>query len=57
MSRWWQRRSLRFRLALWYAVGGMLLLSIFSATIYLFVSQRMAQPLGGHVETLAGLGK
>ena len=45
MSRWWQRRSLRFRLALWYAAGGTLLLSIFSATIYLFVSQRIAQPL------------
>ena len=45
MKRWWQRRTLRFRLALWYAGGGALLLSVFSATIYLYVSQRMAQPL------------
>lgn len=45
MRRWWQRRTLRFRLALWYAAGGALLLSIFSATIFLYVSQRMARPL------------
>jgi heavy metal sensor kinase len=45
MNEWWQRRTLRFRLALWYAVGGTLLISAFSATLYLFVSQRMARPL------------
>jgi two-component system, OmpR family, sensor kinase len=46
MNRWWERRSLRFRLALWYGVGGTLLLAGFSATLYLFVAQKMAQPLG-----------
>jgi heavy metal sensor kinase len=45
VKRWWQRRTLRFRLASWYAVGGALLLAVFSATIYLYVSQRMARPL------------
>lgn len=45
MKRWWGRRTLRFRLALWYAVGGTLLLAAFSATIYLFVQERMARPL------------
>lgn len=42
---WWSRRTIRFRLALWYAVGGTLLLTVFSATIYLFVALRMARPL------------
>jgi two-component system OmpR family sensor kinase len=45
MRRWWQGRTLRFRLALWYAVVGTLLLAVFSATIYFYVSERMALPL------------
>ncbi len=32
MKRWLQTRTLRFRLALWYGVGGTLLLAGFSAT-------------------------
>ena len=42
---WWNRRTLRFRLALWYAVGGSLLLALFTATIYLYVYDRMGRPL------------
>jgi two-component system OmpR family sensor kinase len=42
---WWRRRTLRFRLGVWYAGVGTLLLAGFSATIYLFVAQRMARPL------------
>ena len=45
MSRWWRRRTLRFRLAVWYAVGGTLLLTSFSAAIYLYVYDRMGRPL------------
>lgn len=45
MRQWWLRRSLRFRLALWYAVGGAVLLTAFSATLYMYVTRRMAQPL------------
>lgn len=45
MKNWWQDRSLRLRLALWYGLGGSLLLAIFSATLYAFVARRMAQPL------------
>jgi len=45
MKAWWQRRTLRFRLALWYGVGGTLLLAGFSATLYLYVAQTMARPL------------
>lgn len=45
MIAWWERRTLRFRLAVWYAVGGTLLLTSFTATIYLFVYERMGRPL------------
>lgn len=49
MRRWWERRTLRFRLAVWYGVGGTLLLAGFSATLYVFVAQRLAQPLDLHL--------
>lgn len=45
MKRWWERRTLRFRLALWYAAGGVVLLAGFSATLYFYVADRMARPL------------
>jgi heavy metal sensor kinase len=45
VTQWWQRRPLRFRLALFYTVGGTLLLAGFSATLYFYVSQRIARPL------------
>jgi heavy metal sensor kinase len=41
----WSHRSLRFRLAWWYGLGGTLLLAGFSAALYGFVARRMAQPL------------
>jgi len=47
LREWWRRRPLRVRLALWYAVGGTLLLASFSATlVFFYVSERMARPLG-----------
>lgn len=45
MIAWWGRRTLRFRLAVWYGVGGTLLLTSFTATIYFFVYERMGRPL------------
>lgn len=39
------RRTLRFRLAAWYAIGGTLLLAAFSGTVYWYVDYAMAQPL------------
>ncbi len=45
MRHWWRQRTLRFRLATWYALGGVLLLSAFSTTLYFFVARRVAQPL------------
>lgn len=43
--RWWARRSIRSRLALWYAAGGTLLLTGFAATLYSYVALRLARPL------------
>ncbi len=42
MTAWLQPRSLRLRLALWYALGGTVLLAIFSALLYGFVARRVA---------------
>lgn len=44
MKKWWAHRTLRFRLSLWYAVGGIVLLAGFSATLYIYVAERMGQP-------------
>lgn len=45
MRAWWQRRTLRFRLAAWYAAGGTLLLAAFCGTLYMYVADTMARPL------------
>lgn len=45
ITRWWNGRTIRFRLALWYAAGGTVLLAGFSATLYLYVADRMGRPL------------
>jgi len=45
MRTWWLKRTLRFRLAAWYALVGMLLLAAFSGTIYAFVAYHMGRPL------------
>lgn len=45
MRQWWRKRSLRFRLAAWYALGSVTLLAAFSATVYSYVSYTMAVPL------------
>lgn len=49
MKTWWRQRTLRFRLALWYALGGALLLAGFSATLYFYVAQTMARPLSANL--------
>ncbi len=45
MKPWWRIRTLRLRLAAWYGLGGLLLLSLFSATVYLYVTKFVARPL------------
>lgn len=49
MNEWWKRRTLRVRLAAWYGLVGTLLLAGFSATLYFYVRERMARPLGHHL--------
>jgi two-component system OmpR family sensor kinase len=46
MLSWWRSRTLRFRLAAWYAAGGTVLLGIFAATIYYYVASHIARPVG-----------
>lgn len=50
MKTWWRRRTLRFRLAAWYGVGGTLLLAAFSATLYSYVAETMARPLDSELQ-------
>lgn len=45
MKKWWLRQPIRLRLAIFFAGAGVLLLSGFSATLYLYVRQVMARPL------------
>ena len=45
MRQWWRHRTLRFRLAVWYGLGGTLLIAGFSATLYFYVSSTVARPL------------
>jgi heavy metal sensor kinase len=45
MINWWRSRTLRFRLAVWYALGGVVLLAGFATTLYVYVAARMAAPL------------
>ncbi len=45
LAEWWERRSIRQRLALWYAAGGTLLVSGFAATLYMYVALWIARPL------------
>lgn len=49
MRTWWRQRTLRFRLALWYALGGTVLLAAFSTAVYAFVADRMARPLAHYL--------
>jgi len=45
MKRGWRFRTLRVRLAVWYALGGLVLLSAFSLTLYFYVEKVVARPL------------
>ena len=45
LADWWSRRTIRFRLGLWYAVGGTVLFTVFAASLYTYVAVRLARPL------------
>lgn len=46
MKRGWRPLTLRSQLAVWYGLGGTVLLAGLSATLYIYVAREMAQPLG-----------
>jgi two-component system OmpR family sensor kinase len=48
---WWNRQTIRMRLAVWYTAGSTLLLTGFSVTLYWFVSERMGRPLAEELLT------
>lgn len=45
MNAWWQRRSLRLRLALWYAAAAAVVLSAFAWFVYEVIEHRLAAEL------------
>ena len=45
MKLWWQRRSLRVRLTLWYAVTAVLILLAFGAVLWLVLRGRLGAEL------------
>src|SRR5258706_7550853 len=45
MKNWWQRRSLKLRLTLWYAVATSVVLAVFAWAVYEVVEHRLAAEL------------
>jgi heavy metal sensor kinase len=45
MSNWWQRRSLKLRLTLWYAAATVVVLAVFAFIVYEVVEHRLAAEL------------
>ena len=45
MRRWWQRRSLRLRLTVWYAVTSTLILVVLGGTVFFVISGRLVAQL------------
>ena len=45
LAAWWSRRTIRFRLSLWYAAGGTALFTLFALSLYSYVAVRLARPL------------
>src|SRR5215472_3306598 len=45
MRRWWQRRSLRLRLTVWYAVTSTVILVVLGGTVFFVISGRLVGQL------------
>lgn len=50
MKSWWQRRSVRFRLALWYAVATAFVLFAFAWFVYEVIEHRLGPEIDEHIE-------
>ena len=49
MTRWWRSHSVRVRLTLWYVVTMILVLGLYAAVIFLFVSRSASESLEGQL--------
>ena len=45
MRRWWQTRSLRTSLTLWYVVAMVIVLGLYATVVFLFVSRNLSEAL------------
>ncbi len=50
MKSWWQRRSVRFRLALWYAAATAFVLFAFTWFVYEVIEHRLGDEIEEHIE-------
>ena len=50
MKSWWQRRSVRFRLALWYATATAVVLMAFAWFVYEVIEHRLGGEIEEHIE-------
>ena len=50
MKNWWQQRSVRFRLALWYAAATAIVLFAFVWFVYEVIEHRLGAELDEHIE-------
>ena len=49
MKRWWRSHSVRVRLTLWYVATMILVLGVYAAVIFLFVSRNASEALEGQL--------
>jgi len=49
MRRWWQRRSLRLRLTVWYAATSTVILLALGGMVFYVVNRRLVAQLDGHL--------
>ena len=49
MKRWWRSHSVRVRLTLWYVITMILVLGLYAAVIFLFVSRSASESLEGQL--------
>ena len=51
MRSWWQRRSVRFRLALWYAIATAIVLFAFAWFVYEVIEHRLGEEIEEQIQT------
>ena len=49
MRRWWRSHSVRVRLTLWYVAAMVVVLAVYAAVVFAFVSRNMSETLEGRL--------